>query len=355
MQKQRTKNGVFKRPDSPYWQIRYSDQSGKTTRISSGTADRKAAEALAAKLRMEAYQSRHFDVPVPRSFDEVLLAYLNQPGKLHPRNLSIARTLTRSFTGRNMHEITTQDIRQYRAQRVTEGVKPDTVNREIGMLSASINYVNAEYGWRLENVAAGQKFSAGPGRLRWLSPDETDRLLRAASASQNPLLYPIILIAINTGMRRGELLGLRWKDIDLQARTIHLEATSTKTRKRRIIPMNVACYDAIIACADYQSTHCHQSSWIFCHPTGERIHDVKRAFSTACKRASIEDFRFHDLRHTFAARLATSGVPLAEIRDLLGHSTIQMTERYAHLSPENLRTAVEILDGPAQIKHSNCA
>jgi len=99
-----------------------------------------------------------------------------------------------------------------------------------------------------------------------------------------------------------------------------------------------------MARAKYRAQHCPNSPWVFCHPDGARIGDVKRSFASACERAEIANFRIHDLRHTCAAWLVSAGVPLAEVRDLLGHTTVRMTERYAHLAPENVRAAVALLE-----------
>lgn len=99
-----------------------------------------------------------------------------------------------------------------------------------------------------------------------------------------------------------------------------------------------------MAQARFRATECPDSRWVFCHADGGRIGSVKRSFATACTKAGIKDFRFHDLRHTCAAWLVTAGVSLTEVRDLLGHSSVTMTEKYAHLAPERVRIAVAALD-----------
>ena len=96
--------------------------------------------------------------------------------------------------------------------------------------------------------------------------------------------------------------------------------------------------------ARFRAQYCPASPWVFAHKDGNRIVDVKRSFKTACRGADIEDFRIHDLRHTCAAWLVSAGVALTEVRDLLGHTTVKMTERYAHLAPENVRAAVTLLE-----------
>jgi integrase len=109
-----------------------------------------------------------------------------------------------------------------------------------------------------------------------------------------------------------------------------LGAQSTKTGERRTVPLNGVAKAALVNLARFQSAHCPISPWVFCVKRGERIQNVKKGFATACCRAEIKDFHPHDLRHACAAWLVTAGVPPPEIRDLLGHSTIQMTERYVH-------------------------
>jgi integrase len=140
------------------------------------------------------------------------------------------------------------------------------------------------------------------------------------------------------------LLQLEWRRVDLKRGLFFLEAMHTKSSRRRSVPLNSNARAALIEQARFRAKHCPSSPWVFCHRNGKQIQDVKRSFSTACSKAGIEDFRIHDLRHTCAAWLVTAGVALAEVRDLLGHQSIQMTERYAHLAPENIRAAVAKLE-----------
>ncbi|WP_323696609.1 MULTISPECIES: site-specific integrase [Thiorhodovibrio] len=105
------------------------------------------------------------------------------------------------------------------------------------------------------------------------------------------------------------------------------------------------------SCAEYRDAHCPNSQWVFCRKDGSRMRSSSTGFARACKDVGISDFRFHDLRHTCAAWLVQAGVPLTEVRDVLGHSTIKMTERYAHLAPENIRNAVAVLDLESRFSH----
>ncbi len=166
----------------------------------------------------------------------------------------------------------------------------------------------------------------------------------AETALKAPHLGDFIVLALHTGMRRSEILGLEWRRIDLAANLLHLQSEHTKSKRRRSVPINRTARGSILRRARFRAEHCPDSPWLFCNQDGERIADVKRSFATACRKAGIEDFRIHDLRHTCAAWLVSDGVPLPEVRDLLGHSTVKVTERYAHLSPDNVRSAVERLD-----------
>jgi integrase len=172
-----------------------------------------------------------------------------------------------------------------------------------------------------------------PGRLRYLTGEEMDALVGACS----PHLRPIVLTALHTGMRKSEILGLTWQEIDFGVRTITVH--HTKNNERRVIPMNRTLYEEL----RQLPRHLH-SPYVFCNEQGERYDEVKRSFNTACRKAGIIDFRFHDLRHTFASHLIMNDISLKAIQTLLGHKDIRMTLRYTHLSGEHLQAAVGILD-----------
>jgi len=182
--------------------------------------------------------------------------------------------------------------------------------------------------------------------MRWLTRAQAEGLVRAAATELRASHLPdFIRLALHTGMRKGELLGLEWRRVDLQTAVVHLEPRNTKTGRRRSVPLNKVAGEAILNRMRFRAQHTPASPWVFAQHNGKRIQDVKRTFTNACQRAGIMDFRIHDLRHTCAAWLVSACVSLAEVRDLPGHTTVKMTERYAHLAPENVRVAVSILEG----------
>ena len=169
-------------------------------------------------------------------------------------------------------------------------------------------------------------------RLRYLEEEEIKKLYDACAEH----LKPIVIVALNTGMRKEEILNLRWEDLDFRSRIIY--TLDTKNNKRREIAMNDIVYRTLLAIRKIPD-----SSWVFCKKNGERYGNVRKAFEGAKKRAGIVDFRFHDLRHTFASHLVMAGVDLKTVQELLGHKSFEMTLRYAHLSPDHKKVALDVL------------
>lgn len=241
-------------------------------------------------------------------------------------------------------DITKRQLSHHIETRRIQGKSNSTINREISILSASINYAIRRWGWNIQNPASGLHLKTPEGRLRWLTRQEASILLDAAEQSDAPHLYDFILLALNTGMRRTELLQLDTHKIDLIQKRIHLDGTQTKNGKRRIIPLNQAAIIAISNRIKANHENGISGTRLFLQRNGKPVVQINTAFSNAVGKTNIQDFRLHDLRHTFASWLISEGVTLAELRDLLGHSSIKQTERYAHLAPGRLHKAVAVLD-----------
>ncbi len=247
--------------------------------------------------------------------------------------------LVEQLTGSNAHQTEVSDVRKFIRSQEEVGRKPATINKQLGLWSAAINFCNKEHGMQLPNPVKGQKLKEPDGVVRWLTQQEAGRLIDAAKVNTE-YLAGIISFALHTGVRKGELLSLEWSHVDLTAGLIHLQASNTKSAKSRTVPITIDARRVLDERIAFRAKNCPRTKWVFCNREGNRYVDIKKSFVTARKLAGIKNFRFHDLRHTFAAWLVTNNVPLIEVRDLLGHSTIRMTERYAHLAPENLRAAV---------------
>ena len=150
-------------------------------------------------------------------------------------------------------------------------------------------------------------------------------------------MMEIVGVALSTGMRRGEILGLKWRDFDFKRRIITL--LDTKNGQKREVPMSETVNNAILQIHEHPD-----SPYVFCNQQGKLRADIRQSFSTALKKSDITNLHFHDLRHTFASQLVMSGVDLNTVRELLGHKTITMTLRYSHLSPNHKKEAVETLN-----------
>jgi integrase len=208
------------------------------------------------------------------------------------------------------------------------GTAPATVNREITVLKHIMRRaVLWEYLSR--NQVAGLKaLKEAPGRTRFLSPDEIARLLDACEQSESPYLRPFAIVAMNTGMRRNEILSLSRRSVDLENRFLTLR--DTKNGSARHVYLNEAAFEAL------RSLPIRLDGRLFPLEPNQ----TTMLFVRAAKRARLEDFRLHDLRHTFASYQAMAGVAGRGLQVLLGHKDARMTMRYSHLSDAYLRAAV---------------
>ena len=188
------------------------------------------------------------------------------------------------------------------------------------------------------------------GRERYLDAEEIARLLAACAESKNPYLTTIVTVALNTGMRKAELLGLTWERVNLSTFTITLY--KTKADKSRGIPVHGDLEAALRA---LEPDPAKRVGLLFKKRDGRRWGQVRTAFEAALDRAGIAGFRFHDLRHTFASHFVMRGGSLADLKEILGHADIKTTMRYSHLSTTHLRASMERMEGltSARVGHVN--
>ena len=207
---------------------------------------------------------------------------------------------------------------------------PSTVLRYLAALSHAFTVAVNEWGWLDDNPLRKVTKPTEPrGRVRFLSDDERERLLTACRTSSNLYLYPVVVLALSTGMRQGEILGLIWDDIDIHQGRITLH--DTKNNERRVVPL---ASHAMEIMREHMKVRRLDTEFVFPSKVGRGRNpmDLRAPWNAALKKAQIEDFRFHDLRHSAASYLAMNGVSLAELAEVLGHKTLQMVKRYAHLS-----------------------
>jgi integrase len=157
-------------------------------------------------------------------------------------------------------------------------------------------------------------------------------------------IRPLVLLALNTGLRRGELLGLTWGSVNFSAKLLTVTAATAKSGHTRRIPLNVEALSTLTAWHERRGKPAAEAL-VFPGHDGERMTRIDTAWGTLMKTAGLKNFRLHDCRHHFASRLVQAGVDLYTVKELLGHSEIAMTEKYSHLAPDNLRLAVEKVAG----------
>jgi integrase len=304
-----------------------------------------ARQALARRLiELEAPQPP--EPPPPKTFAGVAEEYLalkRAKGKrsIHDDELILTRLKTWFGDATPIVDITAQRIAQYERDRLSKmsargtPLAAATLNREVALVRHMLRLAE-EWGY-LQKVPRIRLGKEPEGRLRFLTEDEITRLLGAAAESQNTYFLPIVTIALNTGMRKNEILKLAWERVDFSRGVLQL--AETKNGRRREVPMNRAVYDVLSSLPGAK-----EEGPVFRRRDGAAWGDVRTAFEQACKRAKITVFRFHDLRHTCASWLIMRGRSLKKVQEILSHREFSMTIRYAHLSPDRLREAVAALE-----------
>ncbi len=336
----RNKMGLYKR--GKVWWMAISYQ-GKQVRRPTGTANRRLAESILAKVTVNIVEGRFFDIleEKDRTFAEMMEKYMAEHGtKLASRThyQGYIKNLLPFFGGRRLAEITPKLIVRYKTKRYDDGVKPATINRELAVMKHAFNLAIREWEWCRDNPVSRVAMEKENNRRdRWLIYKEEEQLIQVAP----PWLREIILFALHTGMRRGEILSLTWQGVDLFRRTVTV--FRSKNGERRTIPINQTVMALLKEKGKVRSL---KTNLVFRSSAHTPINkdNLRRAFTLAVTRTKIEDFHFHDLRHTFATRLIQQGVEIYKVQRLLGHKSPIMTQRYAHHYPESLRDGVEILD-----------
>jgi integrase len=234
-----------------------------------------------------------------------------------------------------LHEVTPLEIEKFKSVKLAEGLTKTSVNHYLKILKRLFNIaINWEYATDnpVRRVALYSEKDALKERI--LSKEEEARILQASADH----IRPILIVALNTGMRRGEILSLKWEQVDFQAKEIKI--LKTKSGKPRIVDINSLLLKALTNLKG----EIKGSQYVFLNPkTGKPYTKLHRSFKHACRRADIKNLRFHDLRHTFASRLIEKGVDIIRVKEILGHSSVKITERYTHSNQEERKKAVELL------------
>lgn len=358
--------GLYKQKNSAMWWCCYKGLDGRVIRQSTGKIEYNEAVDFLMERRTDVKAGKE---PEPKkivnhTFSELAKEYLvwaeRQRG--FKNKAGIVEQLRERFGDVPLRQFNTLLLEQYQTHRMQQGAKhktvkkradgtrvvcesgrqprankPATINRHIAtikhMFTKAVDWqmVGEE---TLKRVHKVNLLEENNRRLRYLSTEECQKLLNECDSH----VRPIVTVALHTGMRKGEILGLTWDNVDLKSGFILLDRT--KNGERREVPINTTVRAAL-----QSSPRRLDVRYVFYDgATGKRYGDVKKGFNGACRRAGIKDFHFHDLRHTFASHLVMAGQDLTTVKELLGHKTLAMTLRYAHLAPAHKVNAVNVLD-----------
>lgn len=334
-------DGIYKRGD--IWYIDYR-VSGRRYREAVGES-KKLAELALKKRKLAIAEGKFLDIRRQEkikfeTFADDYLQIHSANNKTYDNDESTMKVLKAFFGGKHLHEITQLDVEKFKTERA-KTVSAATVNRALALLKSAYNRAIEWSKVEVNPVCKVKLFKENNQRLRYLEAEEIEKLLNSCDG----YLKGVITVAIFTGMRRGEILNLKWHDCDFERRVIRL--TNTKNNEVRAIPMNDIVWKALIAMPKHPN-----SAYVFYDTNGRPFHNLRKSFFTTLTKCNIMNFHFHDLRHTFASQLVMSGVDLNTVRELLGHKSLEMTLRYSHLSPDHKKRAVDILANRMDTKRS---
>ncbi len=237
--------------------------------------------------------------------------------------------LRRELGAMLLTDLTPAFLRQWR-DTLASRHSPGTVRRYLHLLSGPLSVAVRDYEWLASHPLRKVRKPPEPSsRVRFLSDEERVNLLNACQISRNPHLYTIVLLALSIGARKEQIRGLRWRDLELERGSVRV-GTSKRTR-----PRSVPLLGPVVPLLQRQRLGQKPDGWVFARHDGRKPISFDAAFLVACKRARVDDFHFHDLRHSCASYLAMSGATLRDIMEVLGHKTMSMAAKYAHLTEQH--------------------
>lgn len=332
--------GIHKHPNSPYWHYKFT-VNGKTISGSTKTKNKTFARQIYETTRTDYLRNGNSlqkteNISLQDLVDEFM--EWSKANKITwDRDIIFVGHLLKFFGNRDISDITGYDVEKFKAYRVKK-VSSTTVNKEVACLRRMYNLA-IQWGKATENPTKGvKKFREPKKSFRWWTEDEIKKFL---DACLNERLKTVTIIGINTGMRVGEILNLKWNDIDFE--NSYITVQESKTGEYRKVRMNQIIIDALQRIAK-------NSEYVFSHSNGDRVKKVIKGFKLTAERAGIAPSSPHVMRHTFASHLTMLGVDPHTIMELGGWKSLEMIMRYSHLAPDHKQRAV---DGLSE-KFKNC-
>lgn len=331
-----------------YTDFKFEGQRIRQVMPEARTADQ--AKRLEAQIRDHYFEGTFGNPAAATVFVEfartVWLPYSKAHKRSHRCDVRHFATFKAYFQNKTFADLSSLLIEKFKRDRL-KTLKPSSVNRELAALSKIFRLAIQKKITTDNPLSQVKKLIENNARTRFLTADEEARLFDALLL--NPTLTAIVTLAIHTGMRKGEILKLEWKDVDFQAGSIHVR--ETKSGHNRFVPINATARAAL---EDLPRTKAQRFVFPSDGATGHLV-EIKKAWATALRIARIEGFHFHDLRHTAGSRFAATGAHPTTIKELLGHQQLSTTERYMHAADEAKRAAVAALEkfGQISVKSEN--
>jgi integrase len=329
--------GLYQRKDSPFWWIDVVLPDGRRVCKSTRLRGLEDAEEYLIRLKAETYDATRKGIQLDHSWPDAVLRYLRE--NVDKRSLSDdkdhLRRLDAYLGKKQLREISMDALWPFiHDRRERDGVANSTVNRALEIVRRILHLARDEWLW-LERFPRIRMLPEPKRRIRFLTRPEADRLLEALPAH----LSPVVQFALATGCRMSEILRLDWRRVDLDRRVAWLDPGTTKNGEGRGVPLN---RDAVLA---LRSVTCNHPRWCFTY-RGKRMEAIGSAWKRTLKKVDIKNFRFHDLRHTWASWHVMNGTSLQELMELGGWKSYEMVLRYAHLAPEHLADAAARIEQP---------
>ena len=330
---------LYKREDSPNWWIKLTRRNRRPLQQSTGTTDKAKAQELHDKLKASLWDQERLGIKPKRSWREAVVRWLDETAEKATHEEDKRKLVwLHSFLGDlNLDEITLDVIDQIKAAKLKEASKA-TTNRYLALLRAILLRARDEWEW-VDKAPKVRLFKESAGRERALTKEEAQRLLDELPEHQRN----VVLFALMTGLRQGNVINLQWSQVDLNQRHAWIRASQSKNRRPIAVPLN----DTAVAVLMRQVGK--HSERVFTYRGRPLKNAHNDGWRSALKRAGITDFRWHDLRHTWATWQRRAGTPTHELQRLGGWLTGAMVERYAHLAPDQLAHSAARLDGMVPI------
>ena len=331
---------LYKREDSPNWWVDLT-HDGCRLQQSSGTSDRAKAQEYHDKLKASRWDQQRLGIKPKHSWNEAVVRYLEEKSHKATQSDDKAhlRWVDRFLNGLNLDAINRDLLDKIMAERMASGVSNTTVNRTMEVVRAVLRKAAYDWDW-LDKAPRVRMLPEPKRRIRWLTWDEADRLIGVLPEH----LAAMAKFSLETGLRRANVTGLEWSQVDLARRTAWIHPDQAKARKAIAVPLSAA---AVIVIREQLGKH---STHVFSF-RGKSVRQVNtKAWRKALLKVGITDFRWHDLRHTWASWHVQAGTPLHVLQELGGWECVEMVRKYAHLSSEHLAEYVDRMSGLKLVK-----